>query len=452
MGWLLSGHARECSNNSCLRWSIEMKLLKAGLFSLVAFWGATGSAADLATLQNLPLLTMDKWEYIGGFRLPADNYGDSNVTYAEGIITLGANGQSMYVVGHPYQQAIAEFSIPTLVNSLNVNDFNRARVIQNFSRVLNRPETGNPQTMDRIGGMEYINGQLVVNTYIYYDAANIGTHTTLVVKNAANLAGSGVGGYHSYSARAHATGWISKIPSPWQSALGGTYITGDSSGKPIIGRLSVGPSAFAFDPLSMPLSTMSPSSIQLTKLLDFSLDHIVGIGSQSVESYLNNSTRTNKLWNHLSKAAYGFVVPGTRTYMTVGFNGGMDSGVGYKITQDNGNLCGGYCAYSASDYANYYWLWDMNDLLKVKAGQMNAYDVKPYAYGRFDRPYASNGFNPVLGGAFDEATNTLYLSLERGEILPYSGWAPTIVAFKLNVDMASPPAPPVNTSATVISN
>lgn len=432
-------------------WFSPMKMLKAGVFGLMGFFSAGAFSADLATLQSLPLLTMDKWEYIGGFRLPSDSYGESNVTYSEGIIALGANGKSMYVVGHTYQQAIAEFSIPTLVNSLKVTDFKYATVMQNFSRVLNRPESGNTQNMDRIGGMAYVNGQLLVNTYVYYDAAASATHTTLVVKNAANLASSAVGGYHRYSARAHATGWISKIPSSWQAELGGTYITGDSSGKAIISRLSVGPSAFVFDPTNPSLGSLAPSAIQLTKLLDFSLDHILGIGSQTMESYMFNTTLKNNLWNHLSKAIYGFIVPGTRTYMTVGFNGGMTSGIGYKITQDNGDVCGGYCAYKASDYANYYWLWDMNDLLKVKAGQMNSYDVKPHAYGKFDRPYANTGFNAIIGGSFDENTNTLYLSLERGDALPYSGWAPSIVAFKLNMAGQSPPLPPVNPSATVVN-
>src|SRR5690606_9476170 len=114
----------------------------------------------------------------------------------------------------------------------------------------------------------YVNGQLMVNTYVYYDAAVSATHTTLVVKNAASLATSSVGGYYSYSARAHATGWISSIPQEWRAVLGGTYITGDSSGKAIISRLSVGPSAFVFDPTNPLLGNLSPSSVSLTKIAD----------------------------------------------------------------------------------------------------------------------------------------------------------------------------------------
>lgn len=429
-------------------------LVKAGVFGVMAAISAVSYSADLATLQKLPLSKMDNWEYVGGFRFPSGDYGESNATYAEGIIGLGAGGKSMYLVGHTYQQAIGEFTIPDLVISENVTDFKTATVKQNFRKVLNRPATGNPQAIDRIGGMAYINGQLVVNTYVYYDATVSATHTTLVVKDAANLATSGVAGYHSYSARAHATGWLSKIPSAWQSELGGTYITGDSSGKAIISRLSVGPSAFVFDPTNPTLGSLSPSTINLTKILDYNLDHVIGMTTQSFENYMFNSDRTNTLWNHLSKALIGFIVPGTRTYMAVGFNGGMTSGVGYKIMQDNGEVCGGYCAYKVSDYDNYYWLFDMNDLLKVKAGQMNSYDVKPYSYGRITLPYAGNGQNVVMGGAFDDATNILYLSLYAGDRLQY-GWVPSIVAFKLKdgiaTEVPSPPLPPANPSATVIN-
>lgn len=433
--------------------SLSINLVRAAVFSFVTVVSSASYSADLATLQSLPLFTMDKLEYAGGFRFPVNDFGESSIKYSEGIIALGANGKSMFVVGHTYQQAIGEFTIPALVNSLNVTDFKYASVIQNFRSVLGRPESGNTQGLDRIGGMAYINGQLVVNAYLYYDASGGATHTTLVVKNAANLASSAVGGYHRYSARAHASGWLSKIPSDWQSQLGGTYITGNSSGKPIVSRLSVGPSAFVFDPTNPSIGGLSPSAINLTTLLDFSMAHAVGISaSESFDSYMYNSSRTNKLWSHLAHAAYGFIVPGTRTYMTLGMNAGMTSGIGYHFTLPNGEVCGGYCPYDASDVDNYYWLWDMNDLLKVKAGLMNSYDVKPYAYGRFNKSYAHSGFNEIVGGAFDESTNILYLTLSRGDPELYSG-APTVVAFKVNTNAAipSPPQPPINPSATVIN-
>lgn len=431
--------------------SVVKKAPKIFFVGALALFGTASLAADLATLQKLPLMSIDNLEYAGGFRFPTDVYGDSDVTYAQGAIALGAGGSSVYIVGHAQRQAIGEFRMPELVNSLKTSDFRTASLVQNFSRVLSRGETGNPQAIDVVAGMQYINGQLLVNGFNYYDASGGATHTTLVVKAASNLAGSAVGGFHSLVGRAHASGWISPVPEAWQSELGGPYITGHSSGDPIISRLSVGPSAFVFNPLSPSLGSLAPSSIPTTTLMDFSLTNPIGIGTKDNATYLNNSDRTNTLWNHLSKATYGFIVPGTRSYLTLGYTGGLTSGVGYKATQNNGNICSGYCAYDASDYYSYYWLFDMNDLLKVKSGAMKPYQVMPYSYGKFTRPHATNGFNAILGGAYDSAKGLLYLSLQRGEILNY-GWAPTVVAFKVGTPSGNttvaPPSPPSGGSAS----
>lgn len=434
--------AKVLSSKQRTSWSIEMIQNKALFGSLFLLMSSAGFSADISVLERRPLFQIGNLDYVGGFRLPSSTLGESNATYSEGPIALGANGESIYVVGHARDQAVAEFRIPTLVDSMNVSSMNTASVVQNFSELLDRPATGNPQDMDRIGGLEYINGQLLVNTYIYYDAGRVGSHTTLVVRDAARLSSSAIGGYHGYDVSAHGAGWISRAPDEWHDVLGGTYITGAASGLPIISRWSVGPSGFAFNPTSM-LSGASSSTIPTTTLLDFSLENPLGAGSQDVSDYLYNRDRNNDLWNHMSRAAYGFIVPGTRTYMTIGSSSGMQSGVGYKITQTDGNLCGGYCPVNPDDAANYYWLWDMNDLYRVKNGQMRSYEVMPYAYGSLEASvsYPHSTDTPVIGGAYDEASGLLYLSLRRGDTNSVS-WTPLIVAFR--VSTPSPPLPPAN--------
>ncbi|MFO0571415.1 MAG: hypothetical protein U0263_37645, partial [Polyangiaceae bacterium] len=74
---------------------------------------------------------------------------------------------------------------------------------------------------------------------------------------------------------------------------------------------------------------------------------------------------------------------------------------------DNSN-CGGYCANDANDYAHFYWFWDVADLIAVKNGQKQPYDVQPYAYGEFPTPFKSR---EIGGGAFDAATGLLYLNV-----------------------------------------
>ena len=179
------------------------------------------------------------------------------MNYSEGPIEYNTNNHSLFIVGHSHHQAIAEFAIPQLVQSGNINDLNMAaNPIQEFSTVLNRTSGGNPQNINRIGGMELISGpngwELIVNAYEYYDAPADNSHATMVIRNPKNLASSNIAGFYEFEGSSgHTSGWISPIPAEWQSSLGATYITGQSSGIPIISRTSVGPSAFAFDPLDL---------------------------------------------------------------------------------------------------------------------------------------------------------------------------------------------------------
>ena len=427
--------------NSSKRMSIKNIHIKQIItFSFVLLLSVgINTQKSFAAPTDLPLMTIQNLEYKGGFRVPGGTFGESDFSYTEGKITLGENGNSIFMVGHAHQQAIAEISIPTIINSTNIADFQYASIVQNFSRILNRAETGNPQQIDRISGMEYYKGKLVVNGFEYYDGDGNATHTTLVVDEASNLSNSSISGFYGYDAKAMAAGWISSLDSSWHTLLGGTHITGNSSGQPIITRLSVGPSAYSFNLEQDLINTSSGSTVPTTRLSSFTLDDPMGDVNNLNSSYLENSSRNNKMWTHISNAVYGFVVPGTRTYATFGSSGGHDTGVGYKITQDDGSLCAGYCPRERSDTQNYYWLFDLNDLIKVKTGVMNAKDIAPYEYGELSIPNQPYGFvtmaEGVLGGAFDSDTNTLYLSVYGADNLQ-SAYAkyPIIVAYQLSID------------------
>ena len=216
-------------------------------------------------------------------------------------------------------------------------------------------------------------------------------------------------------------GWISPIPPAWQATLGGSHLTGQSSGIPIISRTSVGPPAFAFDPLQIVGTTGTaqvPSPVPTVTLLDFSLD-------DPLHGDLSNSTGTNDLWTHLSRAIYGLVVPGTRTYLTLGHSGGHASGVCYKCTQSDGTLCGGYCAPDADDYSLYYWLWDLDDLVAVKAGALSPHEPRPYELGVLPSAFDTRELG---GGAFDPASGLLYLTLQRADLEQGAYSNPPVVA------------------------
>jgi hypothetical protein len=200
---------------------------------------------------------------------------------------------------------------------------------------------------------------------------------------------------------------MSSIPAEWRSALGGAFLTGNSSGIPIISRASVGPSAFVFNPFDIVGRESVPTPISTTKLLDFSLAHPLHVD-------LSNQSRQNKVWNHLSRAVYGIIVPGTRTYATFGHSGGNQSGIGYKIVRDDGKKTGGYSSFAAKDNYHYCWLWDVNDLVRVKAGEIDPYEVRPYEYGVFRTPFQDSS-HELGGGAFDPLRGRIYLTAQRAD-------------------------------------
>ncbi|MCB0346570.1 MAG: hypothetical protein KDD66_15735, partial [Bdellovibrionales bacterium] len=382
------------------------KLLIGGIFSLAATL-AVQPCARAQSPSNLPRLQLSDFQYLGAFRVPSSTFGASNMNYSEGPIEYNASNHSLFMVGHSHHQAIAEFAVPELVHSSTVTDLNMSPgPLQVFSTVLDRVNGGNPQDINRISGMELLGGtSLLVNGYEYYDAPADNTHTSLVIKNSSNIASSSIEGFYRLPGSAHASGWISPVPPEWRTLLGGTHITGHSSGIPIIGRTSVGPSAFSFTPGTIVQSNPVPDPFPTNTLLDFSLNH-------PLHTDLSNNSLTNNLWTHLSRAVYGFIVPGTRTYVTLGYSGGHNSGVCYKCTQNNNNTCGGYCAPDAEDYYHYYWLWDLNDLLAVKNGDRSSYDVMPYDYGVFPTPFSTSQLG---GGSFDPESGKLYLTVQRAD-------------------------------------
>lgn len=382
-----------------------------------------------ATPELRPRVQLDDFHYVGAFRLPEATFGASSLNYSEGPIAYDAAAHSLFIVGHSWDQAIAEFAVPSVVSSTRVEDLDMAGPpLQEFTPVLGRTSAGNPQNLNRIGGMfvaQQTGGrELLVNAYEYYDAPADNTQTTLVIRDADDLAGSTVDGFFTFQGGAgHTSGWISPIPRGWQPLFGATALTGQSSGIPIIGRCSVGPSAFAFDPLDLVGNPTVPLPVPTRTLLDFSLNH-------PLHDDLSNSSLENDLWTHLSRVVYGFIVPGSSTYVTLGHSGGHESGVCYKCTQSDGTLCGGYCPPDAEDYDHYYWLWDLRDLRAVQEGQRPPHSVRPYDHGVFPTPFSTRQLG---GGSFDPGSGLLYLTVQRADRLQgtYSN-PPVVVVYAID--------------------
>lgn len=421
---------------------------------------ASSDTGDI-NVSLLPFFSVEDLVYQGAFRIPADTFGESTSNYSEGIFTYNPDNNSIFLVGHVRSEAIAEFSLPNLVLSTNsISELNLAKNIQPYSIILNRIQNGNPENIDRISGLYYKQGKVFINAATFYDAAADNVDTTVIIENASDITQSVISGFYELEGAVHSAGWISEIPDPYKIHLGGNYITGHADNYAINSRNSMGPTAFVLN-LSNIYNT--ETIIPTEPLIDFSLSNYLNIkeldtagdwqtwgtnvsaiasGDYKIPDLDvdgNVITRGNNLWTEKSNAHYGFLVPGSRTYAVFGSSGGHNSGIGYKITQSDGNICGGFCSYDADDNYNYYWLWDVMDLIDVKNGIKQPHEVTPYDYGELKLPFQVNGFsgeqqlNKVGGGYYDSNEKFLYLSLKFAGQTGHYDRPPIILKYKINI-------------------
>jgi hypothetical protein len=422
---------RECTEDGLTPWSGDFLY--------------TSCVAHPSNMGSLPRWQWNQIEYAGGFRVMGGKVGEGTYSilgYSPGPFFIDENNNSLFMVSMDYEQGFGEINLPELTMSEDPHDFKQAdTVIQQFQDVYdtNRDVTG-IEGYFRVTGLHLINHQLIVNYMNWYDAPGTETDTTMVFKDASNLKESQIIGPFQLEGKAHAGGWVSPIPIEWQAKLGGTHISGMSQGS-IISRLSVGPSAFVWTPESQLLNATEGGALDTITALDYSLQHILHDTSlydpqvDGTDNILYNRVDgKNNLWTVNSSAGYAFIIPGTSTYMVIGHSAGHESGLGYKITQDNGHLCGGPCPYVASDTYNYYWLYDVNDMVSVVEGNIDPWDVRPYDYGKFD---TIGNTSTLTGAYYDVDDDLLYVALKNGDPVPNYDKPPLFLAYHLHPSYSS---------------
>jgi len=398
---------------------------------------AVSSSKIYSQVIDLPKYSLDNMQYLGAFRLPEETFGDARVAWSAGQIAVDPTGETFFFSGSN-KRSIAQFKIP---NSLSPSDsIEDLQIIdppiQNFSNMLNRAPTGNPNEIGRITGLSLVDGKLIVNAAVYYDANAENEYTTLIVEDPSNLKGSVVRGYMKLEGGNHSAGWISRVPSQYVDLFNHTLIAGHASNLPINARNSMGPSAFLLDKQEL-LSSKSDELIPTVRLLDFGINNLL-------HPDVNNDSLSNNLWTELSYAFHGFIVPGTSTYLTIGQSGGHESGIGYKITQPNGYNCGGFCAYDHRDYYNYVWLWDVDDLVSSFKGELDPSEIRPYKFELVNLPHEdplNQGYasSRVIGADFTP-DGRLYIVLENADTLQSQyEKQPIVLVYQMFPDRPEPP-------------
>jgi hypothetical protein len=400
---------------------------QTALIIMILLGQSAKSNTSLPTQKLLPDDSKFNFEYLGAFRFSTEMYGKSRMAYANGTFTISPDGKTVFVAGHQQLQSIGEFLLPELRKSDEATDLLIAPNLQPFQSFLNNDwKLKNPQKLDRITGMEVIEGELFVNAVEYYDAPGNNKHTTFIVREANNLAKSKVDGFFSMKGYAHSAGWITKLPQKWREIFSATYLNGYAGNYAINSRLSMGPSAFVSNIDIFAGVDESKGMIPTRTLMNFSIKH-------PMLHDLYNKSGNNKIWTEVSNAYYGFILPNNDSYLVIGNSGGHESKIGYKAKQINGHECGGPCAFDPKDYYNFYWIFDANDFVAVQEGKKKAYELLPAMYGKLQLPFApKNKTKNIIGADFEHKNGILYIMLEDVDNSQSEfEKAPAMLAYKL---------------------
>lgn len=172
---------------------------------------------------DAPLLQLSDLKYQGAFRVPQDG----NFDFGGGVVAYNPINNSLFIVGNAQTQQVAEISIPTIVNSTNKDSLNTAQYLQTFHDISDGKMSTLASGDHYIGGLMVYSSNLIIGTaYVYFDnSGEQKSHFT----SSLNLAqtGDAKGMFRVGSMGGGIVGgYMTQIPSEWQSILGGPAITG----------------------------------------------------------------------------------------------------------------------------------------------------------------------------------------------------------------------------------
>lgn len=373
----------------------------------------------------LPFAYQSNLEYIGGFRVP-------NIGQAAGVDTFDYNGRglgynpnnnSLFLSGFNDNTCFANISIPSIVNSSNINNLNTCTVIQPFVNLLSViPNTSqfNGEGQINTGDFKVVNNQIIGTLYVYYTGSTITqSHFRFdsLDLSTAIVEGMFVIGSQGLDAAMY-DGYMTPIPSIWQSVLGAPYITGNDD-VPVIGRTSSGPAAFGFNPSNLNSSTTIPYVYY------------------PLSNPLAPVEPATLLYDENSRDGGVYFIPGTKSILFFGSAGTNtteygDDGTGSNTAWNDDNRSG-KGAHSINGLYSYQVLaYDVNDFIAVVNGQMQPYQVRPYAAWFFDFPQ-EEGSKYITGVDYDPSTGNLYVVQYGGDTEASYSYLPVIQVFKFIV-------------------
>lgn len=373
---------------------------------------------EISSVQQSGLLiSKANLEYVGGFRVP--NYYNSVDEFSYGGAALAFNpaNNSLFISGH--RNALAEIAIPSsIVNSSNLSQLATTTILQPWTNILSRVPNRLQGASDGapLGGLLVHDGKLIGTQYAYYSGANSQDRSHFVV-DSLNLALANVDGlFRVGNMPRNVAGYMTPIPAEWQSILGATHLTGLAN-VPIVSTSSSGPAVFGFN--AGEITENMPAIPYVRYPVNNALGDYVG--------------QANPLQNGNTSVTGVLFVPNSSTVLFFGKTGINYSGYGDAF-EYNDPYDGGKGPHSLNgEYASQVWAYNVNDFVRVKNGEMQPWDVKPYNVWNFSVPI-SFGQQAIGGVTFDPSTNRIYMTSMNADRQAMYSSLPIVQVFQLNLD------------------
>jgi len=370
-------------------------------------------AASATFAQSTALVNSSNLSYQGSFKLPS--VSGNGFTYGGNAPAYNPANDSLFIVGHVYDQLTAEVKIPAIGGT--------ATILQNLTDATGgrRSQVGDGEV--RIGGHLVYGGALYTTAFIYYDANNSQTLSHFS-RATTSLSSAVTGPYRVGSMGAgFYSGYMAAVPAEWQSKLGGPAVTGNCC-LSILSRTSYGPALFSFDP---------KSTSQTAKALVYYTQAQETLGSYG-------ATGSHPAFNGTTRIT-GVVIPeGTASVLFFGRTG--TGSYCYGTSQECNDPSIDSKGEHAYPYYAYVWAYNANDLAAVKAGTKQPYSITPYATWQLTQIGKGGNLQEFdLGGAaYDQATSRIFIHEKHADNLQ-----PLIHVYKItNATLTSAPMPPTD--------
>lgn len=363
------------------------------------------------------------WTYLGAFRLPTGS--DYNTfDYAGANLAYNPANNSLFVSGHDQANRIAEVSIPTPSTAGSPGALPRATYVQPFNDLHDRlPNKAIPDWM--AGGLLVHANYLVGTEYSFYE------NRTLISQShwrlpGTTLAGSPTGlfsvGLKSQPPRLDiAGGYMANIPASQQADYGGPALTGLSA-VAIISGTSVGPAVQVFNPDQLGPSTAATSYASATPLVYYPESNPLTPWNSSNTPYFNGTSEIRGVMMEQDGDVLFWGSHGTGPF----FYGSLNDGRGESTTH-------------AAPYRYQFWRYSKADMLAVKNGTKQPWQVQPLI-DDVSMPFQTSA-RYAGGMAYDQANGRVYVAARKCD-----GPAPIIHVFQATS------APPADTTAPIITN